>query len=362
MNEEAFRSNLLSWYDQNKRDLPWRDCGDPYAVWISEIMLQQTRVDQATPYFHRFMDRFPTVYDLAEADQQDVLSVWEGLGYYSRARNMHHASKTIVNEFNGNIPDNWDNIKKLKGVGPYTASAILSIAFAKPYAVVDGNVIRVLSRYAGIEEDVRSAKTKNTIQDLADELLDADRPGDFNQAVMELGATVCTPANPDCTSCPISTNCVAYKSLKTDEIPYKSPTKKRPHHQIGVGIIKRDEQVLIALRPDDAMLGGLWEFPGGKQKKDESIEKTVVRELKEELGVNVTIFKPFMKLNHAYSHFKITLHAYICKLENGKPTPKSSQQVKWISIDELENYPFPKANRKLTEKLMKTDGQKELNL
>lgn len=342
--------------------MPWRDCGDPYAVWISEIMLQQTRVDQATPYFYRFMERFPTVYDLAEADQQDVLSVWEGLGYYSRARNMHHASKTVVNEFDGKIPANWDDIKKLKGVGPYTASAILSISFSEPHAVVDGNVIRVLSRYAGIEDDVRSTKTKNSIQELADELLDHERPGDFNQAVMELGATICTPSNPDCESCPINTNCVAYKTVKTDEIPYKSPAKKRPHHQIGVGIIKDGDRVLIALRPDDAMLGGLWEFPGGKQKADEEIQKTVIRELDEELGVEVNITKPFMKLDHAYSHFKITLHAYICELVSGEPSPKSSQEIKWIAIDELKDYPFPKANRKLTEKLMQTDGQKELNL
>lgn len=342
--------------------MPWRDCDNPYKTWISEIMLQQTRVDQATPYFNRFMERFPTVYDLAEADQQEVLKVWEGLGYYSRARNLHHASKTVVNNFGGNIPDNAEDIKKLKGVGPYTASAVLSIAFSKPHAVVDGNVIRVLTRFLGIEDDTRSASTKNAIQDAADELLDKDNPGDFNQALMELGATICTPANPNCTHCPINTGCVAYKTLKTDEIPYKSPARKRPHHQIGVGIIKKGDEVLIALRPDDAMLGGLWEFPGGKKKEGEDIKKTVNRELKEELGVDVEISKPFMKLDHAYSHFKITLHAFICKLEKGVPEPRTSQQIQWVSISELDQFPFPKANRKLTEKLMTVNGQKELDL
>jgi A/G-specific adenine glycosylase len=343
--------------------MPWRDCGDPYKIWLSEIMLQQTRVDQAKPYFERFIEKFPTVYKLAEADQQEVLKVWEGLGYYSRARHLHSAAQMVVEEFNGNLPNSWDEITKLKGIGPYTASAILSIAFQKKYAVVDGNVIRVLSRYFGIEDDVRSTKTKNLIQEYADELISEERPGDFNQALMELGATICTPSNPDCEDCPLNANCMAYKTVKTDEIPYKSPAKKRPHHQIGVGIIIKENEVLIALRPEDAMLGGMWEFPGGKQQEDEKIEQTVARELNEELGVEVSIIKPFMKLDHAYSHFKITMHAFLCELEHGTPEPKDSQEIRWISIDELEDYPFPKANRKLTEKLMNLNkGQQELEI
>lgn len=364
MAENRFSDDLLAWYDHHKRDLPWRDCGDPYKVWISEIMLQQTRVDQATPYYHRFIERFPTVQDLAAADQQEVLKVWEGLGYYSRARHLHHAAQTVVEEFDGKLPDTWDEITSLKGIGPYTASAILSIAFQKEFAVVDGNVIRVISRYFGIEDDIRRTATKNEIQDLADDLIDAERPGDFNQALMELGATVCVPSSPNCQNCAVNSECVAYKTVKTDEIPYKSPAKKRPHHQIGVGIIQNEnDEVLIALRPEDAMLGGLWEFPGGKQQEDEEIEETVVRELNEELGVNIEVTKPFMKLDHAYSHFKITMHAFLCKLVEGTPKAKNSQRVKWISIDELEDYPFPKANRRLTEKLMKLGkGQQQLNL
>lgn len=364
MNNTELQSDLLAWYDEHKRDMPWRDCGDPYKIWLSEIMLQQTRVDQATPYFNRFIERFPTVYDLAEAEQQEVLKVWEGLGYYSRARHLHDAAQLVVEEFNGSVPNTWDKITELKGVGPYTASAILSIAFQKKYAVVDGNVIRVLSRYLGIEDDVRATKTKNAIQDAADELIPDDRPGDFNQALMELGATICTPSSPDCESCPIQGNCVARKTMKTEDIPYKSPKKKRPHHQIGVGIVMNEnEEVLIALRPEDAMLGGMWEFPGGKQEEDEQIEQTVVRELKEELGIDIAIKKPFMKLDHAYSHFKITMHAYLCELQNGKPKPQSSQEIRWIPIDELADYPFPKANRKLTDKLMNLDkGQQELEI
>lgn len=344
--------------------MPWRDCGDPYRIWVSEIMLQQTRVDQATPYFEQFMERFPTVHDLAKAEQQEVLRVWEGLGYYSRARHLHAASKLVVNEFDGKVPNNWEDINKLKGVGPYTAAAVLSIAFQKKHAVMDGNVIRVLSRYFGIEDNVRTTKTKNVIQDYADELIPEKRPGDFNQALMELGATVCTPSNPDCEECPLQEDCVAFKTLRTEEIPYKSKKKKRPHHQIGVGIImNEEEEVLIALRPNDAMLGGLWEFPGGKQNEDEEMPDTVKRELKEELGVEVTVKKPFMKLDHAYSHFKITMHAYLCKIKDGTPKPKSSQEVRWISINELGDYPFPKANRKLTEKLMNLNkGQQKLEI
>lgn len=372
--EETFRRNLLAWYDEHKREMPWRDCGDPYKIWISEIMLQQTRVEQATPYFNRFIERFPTVHDLADANQQEVLKVWEGLGYYSRARNLHEASKTVVEDFGGRLPDNWDAITSLKGIGPYTASALLSIAFRQPHAVVDGNVIRVMARYFGMDGDVRKTATKNEIQERADELIDPRRPGDFNQAVMELGATVCVPDGPDCEGCPVRGGCTAYRTARTDEIPYKSPAKRRPHHQIGVGIIMNEnEEVLIALRPDDAMLGGLWEFPGGKQKGNETIEETVVRELREELGVEVEINRPFMKLDHAYSHFKITLHAFLCTLQDRSdgtggraatvPEPRSSQQVKWVAIEALDDYPFPKANRKLTERLMSMgEGQQQLDI
>jgi A/G-specific adenine glycosylase len=362
--EEDFRSKLLHWYRDNKRSLPWRDIDNPYFIWISEIMLQQTRVDQAEPYFNQFVEQFPTVYELAEARRQEVLSVWEGLGYYSRARNMHDAAQMVVEEYEGKVPDNWDEIIKLKGIGPYTAAAILSMAYQKPYAVVDGNVIRVLIRYSGIEDDVRRSSTKNEIQELAEELLSREQPGDFNQALMELGALICTPTDPECEECPIAANCIAYKQVKTETIPYKSPAKKVPHHNIGVGIIMNENnEVLIALRPENVMLGGMWEFPGGKREEGESIEETILRELDEELGVKAEIVKPFMQLKHTYSHLKITLYAFICKLVEGKPEPKTSQQIKWIPIEELNDFPFPKANRRLTEKLMNAEfRQKELNL
>jgi A/G-specific adenine glycosylase len=352
-----FAEDLLQWYNREKRDLPWRRTSDPYRIWVSEIMLQQTRVDTVIPYYKRFLEAFPTVHDLAAAEQQQVLKLWEGLGYYSRGRNLHQAAKTVVSEFYGEIPATHEEITALKGIGPYTAAAILSIAYQKPYAVVDGNVIRVLTRYYGIKQDIRSAAVKNRVQELADGLIPEKNPGDFNQSVMELGATVCKPQNPECGMCPVSSNCVAYNSAQTDSIPYKSPAKKIPHHQIGVGLIVNENgDLLIALRPDDVMLGGLWEFPGGKKEKSESIKKTVARELKEELGVDVEVLNKFRDLKHAYSHFKITLHAYWCKIINGDPTPNSSMQLKWVSLDEINEYPFPKANKTLIEELQRLDN------
>ncbi len=337
--------------------MPWRETRDPYKIWISEIMLQQTRVDQAWPYFERFISEFPTVFDLAKADQQQVLKVWEGLGYYSRARNLHAAAKTIVDEYSGRLPETYDEIIKLRGIGPYTAAAITSIAFGNPNAVVDGNVIRVITRFFGIEEDVRSSKTTKQVQQHVDRLISNEHPADFNQGMMEIGATICKPTNPDCNNCPISFDCIAFKTVKTDVIPYKSPAKKKPHKHIGVGIIQRDDgKVLIALRPEDVMLGGLWEFPGGKQEKGETIEQTVERELAEELGVEVTAYEEFMTLKHVYSHFSITMHAFLCRLISGEPKPKSSQEIRWVDISELTQYPFPKANKRLTEKLMNYDN------
>lgn len=353
MQEKQFASQILAWYSEHKRDMPWRDTGDPYKIWISEIMLQQTRVDQAWPYFERFISQFPTVYELAEASQQQVLKAWEGLGYYSRARNLHAASKMIVEEFDGKLPEDYDEIIKLKGIGPYTAAAITSIAFGKPNAVVDGNVIRVITRYFGIEDDVRSSRTVKQVQEHVDELISIEEPASFNQGLMEIGSLVCKPSNPECLNCPIQSGCLATKMAKTDSIPYKSTAKKKPHKHIGVGIIERvDRKVLIALRPENVMLGGLWEFPGGKQEEGESIQQTVERELNEELGVEVHAFKEFMKLKHVYSHFSITLHAYNCTLISGDPKPKSSQEIRWVDISELEDYPFPKANKQLTEKLI----------
>jgi A/G-specific adenine glycosylase len=354
----SFSNALLDWYHPNKRDMPWRHTDDPYRIWISEIMLQQTRVDTVIPYYYRFLEAFPTVYDLAKAEQQEVLKCWEGLGYYSRGRNLHQAAKTITESFDGTLPSTCKELTSLKGIGPYTASAILSIAFGKKYAVVDGNVLRVITRYFGIHDDIRKSGTKKQVQKYVDDLIPDDCPGDFNQAIMELGAIVCTPQNPRCDVCPVSKNCAAFNRVETDQIPYKSPAKKIPHHQIAVGLILNgSNELLIALRPNDRMLGGLWEFPGGKKEKNETLKETVARELKEELGVEVQVFQKFRDLKHAYSHFRITLHAYWCRISEGIPAPKSSQKLKWISLGQISELPFPKANKTLIEDLQKLENK-----
>lgn len=349
-----FSENLLQWYYLNRRDLPWRRTSDAYRIWLSEVMLQQTRVDTVIPYYHRFLKSFPTIKKLAKAEQQEVLKCWEGLGYYSRGRFFHQSAKSIIKNNGGEIPSDYDQFIELKGVGPYTAAAVLSIAFGKKYAVVDGNVIRVVTRYLGIEDDIRSSQVKNTVQDFVNDTIPSDHPGDFNQALMELGAIVCKPVAPECDNCPLSSQCVAFNLAKTNIIPYKSKAKKIPHYDIGVGLIlNQNNQLLIALRPNDGMLGGLWEFPGGKNEISEPIEETVLRELKEELGVDVKIYNKFKMIKHAYSHFKISLHAYWCSIEFGDPQPKTSQELKWVTLDEIDQYPFPKANRTLIDDLQK---------
>lgn len=353
-----FTAPLIKWYRSNKRQLPWRATGDPYKIWVSEIMLQQTRVDQVLPYYEKFLRHFPDVHSLANTPRQKLLRIWEGLGYYSRARNMQDAAKQIVADFNGKFPDNYDDLLSLKGVGPYTAAAISSIAFGIPKAVVDGNVIRVLARWNGIEEDVRKAGTQKHIQQLADDYIDPSNPSDFNQGMMELGAVICLPKNPLCGECPVFNGCAALQLARTDSIPYKSKKSKTPHHQIAVGIcINSTGEVLIALRPEDKMLGGFWEFPGGKIEQGESAEEAVVRELREELSVVTEVYpQKLIEIKHAYSHFKITMHAYFCRITDGIPKPKESEEIKWVHIDELQDYPFPKANRKLTEAIQERDS------
>lgn len=348
----AFRETLVTWYRQVARPMPWRESSEPYRIWISEVMLQQTRVDQALPYYTRFMDRFPTVNALAEAEQDEVLRLWEGLGYYSRARNMHRAAQQVVAEHGGVFPADPETFRALPGVGPYTNAAVLSIAFGIPLAVLDGNVIRVLTRVFAVPEDTRAGSTRKRLQLLADDLLNPTVPGDYNQAVMELGATVCTPRNPDCPACPLRPVCVAYAEGRPTDFPVVSPRKPIPHYNVAVGLVFDEAgRLLINKRPEDGLLGGLWEFPGGKQEPGEPLAETCRREIQEELGIEVAVAPQFHQVDHAYTHFKITMHAFPCRIQQGRPQTKNGMPWKWVPLDELDRYAFPRANRRLIEAL-----------
>lgn len=353
----AFREALPAWFDGARRTMPWREEDadgrrNPYHVWVSEVMLQQTRVDTATPYFLRFVEAFPTAEALAAAPLDDVLKLWEGLGYYSRARNLHRAAQQVASDHDGQVPSDEDAFRALPGVGPYTAAAVLSLAFDRPLAVLDGNVIRVLTRVFGITEDAKAGRTRTALQALATALLDRQRPGRWNEAVMELGATVCTPKSPACPICPLRPVCVAATEGDPEAYPVTQKSKPVPHHTVVVGVVF-DEQgrLLVQRRPEDAMLGGLWEFPGGKREAGEALPDTCRRELREELGIEVSVGPEITRVNHAYSHFRITLHAFRCTLASGTPTSASGEDVRWIGAAELDDYAFPRANRRVIEAL-----------
>lgn len=341
--------NLLRWFRANARDLPWRRTNDPYAVWVSEIMLQRTQVATVIDYYNRFMKRFPTVEKLARAKQDAVLKLWEGLGYYSRGRNLHKAAKTIVKDYNGQLPDTVENLQKIPGIGRYTAGAIASIAFNKPAPILDGNVTRVLCRLFCIDTNPKDTATKNQLWELADTLVHTQHPGDFNEAMMELGAMVCTPQNPVCPKCPLRNHCQAKKTGQQHDLPVKQKQAPLPHYTIVVGVVFKNGKILIDKRKQNALLGGLWEFPGGKKKKSESFKAAVAREVKEETGIEIEVGKRLCIVKHTYSHFKITLHAYLCEYKSGTEKPIGCNAVKWIVSENLTKYAFPAANVKIIQ-------------
>ena len=358
-----FRSRLLRWYDSHKRDLPWRDVDDPYQVWVSEVMLQQTRVDQMAPYFERFMSRFPSVKALATAPETDVLKAWEGLGYYSRARNLHRAARQLVDEEGGRLPRDHDALLSLPGIGEYTAAAISSIAFDAAHPVLDGNVTRVLCRLLHVVESPRTSAARTDLIAAGERLLARRRPGDFNQALMELGARVCTPTRPGCADCPVVAFCRAHAELDDPgQLPVKTAKAKRPHYHVTAGMIWKRGRLLIAQRPADGMLGGLWEFPGGKLEEGESLERCLQREIEEELDFEITVGEHLAQVDHGYSHFSITLHAFEARYLAGRPRALGCADLKWIRPSQLDDYPMPRADRRVLEWLKGGEGQERLPL
>lgn len=347
----GIQRGLLAWYRQSARDLPWRRARDPYRVWLSEIMLQQTRVETVIDYFERFTREFPTLPDLAAAPEDRVLKLWEGLGYYSRARNLHKAAQLLAQR-NGEFPHSAEEWMQLPGVGRYTAGAIASIAFGQRAPVLDGNVKRALSRLYLIEEMIDEASTINRLWALADRLTPARKPGDFNQAIMELGARVCLPRNPRCEACPVIQWCAAYAEGKQTELPRRKIKPQVPHKEVVAAAIARNGRYLLGKRPPDGMLGGLWEFPGGKVEPGESLEEALRRELREELGIETQVGERIASVDHAYTHLRVTLHLFACEIVSGKPQPLYHTDIKWVTRRRLREHAFPKANLKFLDRLM----------
>lgn len=348
-------SLLLEWYARFARSLPWREQADPYAVWVSEIMLQQTRVETVIPYYQRWMARFPTVAALAAADQQEVLQFWEGLGYYSRARNLHRAARLIVETSDGLIPDSVEGLRRLPGIGRYTAGAIASIAFGKDEPALDGNVRRVLARVFDIALPVKSPQADRVFETILRTHIPPGQAGDFNQALMDLGASLCAPRSPECSACPLAGLCKANALAIQDQRPVIQPRPRLPHYSVTAAVIWRADQVLITQRPPEGLLGGLWEFPGGKQESGETLEACLRREIREELGVDIRLGAALGVFRHAYTHYKVTLYAFECGLLAGEPRPIQVADLRWVDRRALAGFPMGKIDRQIAARLASPD-------
>ncbi len=342
---------LLDWFATNARDLPWRRTRDPYSIWISEIMLQQTQVPTVIPYYERFLRRFPTVRRLARARLDTVLKLWEGLGYYSRARSMHQAAREMVSRFNGRVPQTTDDLLTLPGIGRYTAGAIASIAFAQRVALVDGNVERVLCRLFRIRGIPKQAATRRRIWSIAEEMLPTEQVGQFSQSLMELGSEVCTPRAPRCMDCPLRRLCEAKQHDEQDQLPIRTGKKPLPGHIVVVGVIYRNSRILIDKRKPEGLLGGLWEFPGGKVRPGESLQAALQREVGEELDVRIEVGREIAVVHHAYTHFRVCIHAFECRHVSGVPRCIACDDLKWVRPTDLGRYAFPAANKRIIETL-----------
>jgi A/G-specific adenine glycosylase len=335
---------LLTWYEQNRRDLPWRNTRDPYAITVAEFMLHQTRVATVLPYYRRFLRRFRNWSRLAGAAPDDVLKAWEGLGYYARARHLHELAQKVCAEFGGKLPASRDVLSTLPGIGAYTAGAILSIAFGQDEPAIDGNVRRVLCRAFKITQDPTRGEGKRRLEKTASALLPRGHAGAFNQALMDLGATICSSRHPACAGCPLHAPCKARHSGLQDSLPVRARKRPTPHYDVAAAVIWRDGEVLITRRPPRGLLGGLWEFPGGKREPGENLEDCLVREVREELGIEIGVGSLLTSVEHAYTHFRITLYAYHSRVISGQPQCRACTDWKWVRPSRLGEYAFPAAN------------------
>ncbi len=347
----SLQKSLLIWFAEQQRDLPWRRTYDPYQVWISEIMLQQTQMDRVTVFFKRWMENFPDLVTLANASEQRVLKCWEGLGYYSRARNILKSAKILLTDHQGNIPDNRKDLLALPGIGPYTAGAIASIAYNRDVPVVDANIERILARLLNIDLIPGTPEARRLFWKKAEELLPHGEARNFNQALMELGALVCRPKNPDCSSCPLAPYCLALKYDLIPERPTPKKSKKIIPIAMATGILSHNGLLFIQQRLADDVWGSLWEFPGGRMEKNEHPEETVIREFMEETELAVQVESKITTTIHHYTRYKVTLHCFLLSLQqsNSDPVLHAAQEFHWLPFEELRHFAFPAGHRKLIE-------------
>ena len=339
--KKEIQKRLLRWFEKNKRDLPWRKTKDPYAIWVSEIMLQQTQVITVLPYYRKFLKSFPTVRHLARADLSRALKIWEGLGYYSRARNLHRASQIVLNHFHGRIPNNLKDLLSLPGIGRSTAGAILSFAFNKDAAILDGNAKRVLSRLFAVSASSQRGKKENTLWPISESLVPKGLSNPFNQALMDLGSMVCTPKGPLCPECPLSSVCEGRRSGVPERFPLKIIKKRIPRVEAVCAVIRKRRRVLLNQRPPSGLLGGLWEFPNWKSEPVSKL--SLRRDIKRETGMNVEVKGSIGTFKQTFSHFKLTLHVYHCQPMNGKG------KGTWVPIKNLSFLPMSRIHRKIAD-------------
>jgi len=359
---ESIAAALLPWIGAARRDLPWRRRRDPYAVWVSEVMLQQTQAATVIPYYERWMARFGDVATLAAASLEEVLKVWEGLGYYARARNLYRAARQIVARHGGQLPADRQALLALPGIGPYTAGAILSLAFGKPEPVLDGNVRRVLCRLYDIGDPPRKRVVEKRLWELAAALARAapgGEAGSLNEGLMELGALVCTPDAPDCLACPLAATpfragqCLAWARGTQLQRPVQVARRRTPHHRVTAAVIRNhSEQWLIVQRPENGLLGNLWGFPGDTVAEGGDDLVTSLQEaVRRRVGIEIRVSEPIATIRHVYTHFRITLHAFHCEWLSGEPGPFGYADVRWVSREDLRTYPFPRTDRKIEQAL-----------
>ncbi|MFQ6012695.1 MAG: A/G-specific adenine glycosylase [Thermoplasmata archaeon] len=340
---EAFRRALMAWFVDNRRDLPWRHTRDPYAILVSEVLLQQTRIGAGEAYYRRFMARFPTVQALAQADLDDVLQVWEGLGYYRRARLLHAAAKSIVEHHDGRVPRDPEALRGLPGVGPYTAGAVASIAFGRPTPAVDGNVTRVLARLDCVEEGITQAATKRRILARATHLVPAQDPGTFNQALMELGALVCLPRAPRCGRCPVVAWCQARAAGRETALPQRGKPSPVPTVTAVFAVMERQGEVFMVRREEDELLGGLWALPGGEVAEGELPAEGIRRLLRERPGVEAHAGPEIGRHVHTFSHKRWDAIALRCELDGDPPLGPNQRWVPPRELGDLPLVPFHRA-------------------